>query len=73
MVIDKVERDIAGRKLVIESGRVAKQADGAVLVSYGDTTILATVVARPVAEDRGFFPLFVETADQQGNPDDAPD
>jgi polyribonucleotide nucleotidyltransferase len=35
----------AGRKLVLETGKVARQADGAVLASYGETTVLATVVA----------------------------
>ncbi|MFY9733539.1 MAG: polyribonucleotide nucleotidyltransferase [Rhodoplanes sp.] len=41
----RVEIDWAGRKLVLETGRVARQADGAVLASYGETTVLATVVA----------------------------
>ncbi len=43
--IHRVEIDWAGRKLVLESGRIARQADGAVLASYGETTVLATVVA----------------------------
>ncbi len=43
--IHRVEIDWAGRKLVLETGRVARQADGAVLASYGETTVLATVVA----------------------------
>ena len=41
----RVEIDWAGRKLVLETGRIARQADGAVLASYGETTVLATVVA----------------------------
>jgi polyribonucleotide nucleotidyltransferase len=40
-----VEIDWAGRKLVLETGRIARQADGAVLATYGETTVLATVVA----------------------------
>ncbi len=53
--------EIEGRTLTIETGRMAKQADGAALVRYGDTVILATAVAtkKPV-EYRGFFPLSVE-------------
>src|ERR1044071_2530714 len=40
-----VSIDWAGRKLTLETGRVARQADGAVLATYGETTVLATVVA----------------------------
>ncbi len=43
--IHRVEIDWAGRKLVLETGRMARQADGAVLATYGETTVLATVVA----------------------------
>lgn len=49
-----------GRTLSIETGRVAKQASGAVLVRMGDTVALTAVVSAPVAEDRGFFPLTVD-------------
>ena len=41
----RVELDWGGRKLVLETGRIARQADGAVLATYGETTGLATVVA----------------------------
>jgi polyribonucleotide nucleotidyltransferase len=41
----RVEIDWAGRQLVLETGRMARQADGAVLATYGETTVLATVVA----------------------------
>ncbi|HET9867673.1 MAG TPA: hypothetical protein VFQ06_10310, partial [Nitrospira sp.] len=40
-----VELDLAGRTLRLETGRVAKQADGSIWASYGDTVILATAVA----------------------------
>src|SRR5919199_2062192 len=43
--IHHVELDWAGRKLRLETGKVARQADGAVVARYGDTTVLATVVA----------------------------
>jgi polyribonucleotide nucleotidyltransferase len=53
--------EIGGRKLTLETGRVAKQADGSVLVRYGDTVVLATVVAaRSAVEGQDFFPLSVD-------------
>jgi polyribonucleotide nucleotidyltransferase len=53
--------EIGGRRLTLETGRVAKQADGSVLVRYGDTVVLATVVAaRSATEGQDFFPLSVD-------------
>ena len=47
-----------GRKLVLETGKVARQAEGAVLVTYGETEVLATVcAAKEVKADQDFFPL----------------
>jgi polyribonucleotide nucleotidyltransferase len=49
-----------GRRLVLETGRLARQADGAVLASYGETTVLCTVVAMKTAKSgQDFFPLTV--------------
>ncbi len=48
-----------GRTLTVEAGELAKQADGAVLVRYGDTVILSTACASNVAKDTDFFPLTV--------------
>jgi polyribonucleotide nucleotidyltransferase len=57
----KVEREIAGRTLSIETGKIARQADGAVVVRYGETVVLVcAVVAPPRSEDIDFFPLSVE-------------
>jgi polyribonucleotide nucleotidyltransferase len=54
------EIDWGGRKLVLETGRIARQADGAVLVTYGDTVVLATAVgARAPKPGIDFFPLTV--------------
>ena len=55
------EVEIAGRKLIIETGKIAKQADGAVTVRYGDTVVLVTACAdrRPKA-DIDFVPLTVD-------------
>ena len=55
-----VERQIGQHTLSIETGRVAKQADGAALVRYGDTVVLATAVSAPPRGDIDFFPLWVE-------------
>ena len=51
--------DFYGRKLSIETGEVAKQAGGSVLVRYGDTVTLSTACASSVAKDSDFFPLTV--------------
>jgi polyribonucleotide nucleotidyltransferase len=49
-----------GRRLVLETGRIARQADGAVLATYGETTVLCTAVAMKAAKPgQDFFPLTV--------------
>jgi len=54
------ELDWAGRKLVLETGKIARQADGAVLATYGGTTVLATVVfEKKPKPGLDFFPLTV--------------
>ena len=54
------EMDWGGKKLVLETGRIARQADGAVLASLGDTTVLCTVVgAHKPKPGQDFFPLTV--------------
>jgi polyribonucleotide nucleotidyltransferase len=56
--IHRVQLDWGGRKLTLETGRLARQADGAVFASYGDTTVLATVVAaKQPKEGIDFLPL----------------
>jgi polyribonucleotide nucleotidyltransferase len=58
--IQRVELDWAGRKLTLETGRIARQADGAVLATYGETTVLATVVAAKEPKPGvDFMPLTV--------------
>ena len=58
--IQKVEIDWAGQKLTLETGRVARQADGAVLATLGETSVLATVVsAKQPKPGQDFFPLTV--------------
>lgn len=51
--------DWAGRQLTIETGQLAKQANGAVLVRYGDTTVLSTATASKTPRGLDFFPLTV--------------
>ena len=54
-------RNIGGRELVLETGLLAKQASGSVLIRYGETVALVTVTSsKGEEEDRGFFPLSVE-------------
>jgi polyribonucleotide nucleotidyltransferase len=57
----RVELDWGGRKLTLETGRMARQADGAVLATYGETTVLATAVAaKSPREGVDFLPLTVD-------------
>ena len=54
------EKDFRGRKLIVETGELAKQANSSVLVRYGDTVILTTVVVKKEANVLSdFFPLMV--------------
>ncbi|MBI4561886.1 MAG: polyribonucleotide nucleotidyltransferase [Candidatus Rokubacteria bacterium] len=60
-MIHVTQTEVGGRTLSLETGRVAKQADGAVLVRYGGTVVLATVVAaKAPLEGVDFFPLSVD-------------
>ena len=58
----KIEKSIelGGRELTLHTGILAGQASGAVLASYGETVVLATVVAAPLKQDLGYFPLSVD-------------
>ncbi|MCK5654800.1 MAG: polyribonucleotide nucleotidyltransferase, partial [Candidatus Aureabacteria bacterium] len=60
-MIKKVEKEIGGKVLSIEVGKLARQADGAVVVRYGDTMVLVTAVSSKEArENMDFFPLTVD-------------
>jgi len=58
----KVEKSIkiGGRDLILSTGKLAAQATSAVVGQYGETVVLATVVASKIIEDKGYFPLSVE-------------
>ncbi|MHC4984704.1 MAG: polyribonucleotide nucleotidyltransferase [Planctomycetota bacterium] len=60
MAVVRIEKEIAGRTLVLETGRVAKQSSGAVWVQYGDTVVLCTVLTAPPTREIDFFPLYVD-------------
>ena len=60
----RIEREFAGRKLVIETGRMARQSDGSVYVQHGETAVLVTAVAEDERSDLPFFPLTVEYREQ---------
>lgn len=55
----KVQMDLGGRTLVLETGRLAKQANASVMAKYGDTVVLCTVTASSEPKDLDFFPLTV--------------
>jgi polyribonucleotide nucleotidyltransferase len=57
--LKQVQMDLAGRPLTLETGRLAKQANGAVFVRYGETVVLCTVTASTEPKDLDFFPLTV--------------
>ncbi len=59
--ITKIEKELEGRTLILQTGKVAKKSSGAVLVQYEDTIVLVTAVISPtVKEDEGFAPLTVD-------------
>ncbi len=58
--MQRVERTFAGRRLVIETGRMAKQASGSALVTFGETMVLAAVSVSDSVSALPFFPLTVE-------------
>ena len=63
--VTSFEFELGGRNLTLEFGRVAKQANGSVIVRYGDTTVLATATAsKQPREGIDFFPLTVDVEER---------
>lgn len=60
MQVHKVECEVGGRKLTLETGKMAKQADGAVVATYGDCVVLGTSVNAEPRAGLDFFPLTVD-------------
>ena len=56
----KLEHQLGGQTLSIETGRVAKQANGAVWLQFGETVVMVTACRTNTPEDRGFLPLTVD-------------
>ncbi|MBV8515200.1 MAG: polyribonucleotide nucleotidyltransferase [Acidobacteria bacterium] len=52
--------EVGGRPLILETGKIAKQANGAITARYGDTIVLTTACMAPTANDRDFLPLTVD-------------
>jgi len=61
----KMKRRIAGKDLILETGKLAKQAHGSVLVTYGESVVLSTAVAEDSDEMPDFFPLTVDYRENQ--------
>ncbi len=56
----EVRTELGGKVVKLESGGLARQADAAVVVTWGDTKVLVTVVCQPLQQDPGYFPLRVD-------------
>jgi hypothetical protein len=56
----KVEVDIGGNSITFETGKLAKQTDGSVVVTSGDSMVLVTAVAEKKSKNMGFLPLTIE-------------
>ncbi len=56
----EVQTEIGGKMVKLETGGLARQASAAVLVTWGDTKVLVTVVCQPLTQDPGYFPLRVD-------------
>ena len=57
--INKEEIEISGKKITLETGKIARQADGAIIATCGETVVIATVVgAKKLRDGQDFFPLI---------------
>ncbi len=64
-MVHEFSLEIGGQTLKVETGKVAKQASGSVVIRYGDTVVLATVVSSKDEVDKDFFPLLVDYREKQ--------
>ena len=63
--INKEEININGKKIILETGKVARQADGAIIATCGETVVLATAVgAKKLNDGQDYFPLSVHYQDK---------
>src|SRR5260370_2675030 len=56
----QVTVEVGGRPLILETGKIAKQANGAIVARYGDTVVLTTACMASTMNDRDFLPLTVD-------------
>ena len=59
-MFEQVSLDLGGRKLIFETGKMARQAHGAVVARYGDTVVLATACMDSAPSEKDFLPLTVD-------------
>ncbi|MDR3074258.1 MAG: polyribonucleotide nucleotidyltransferase [Deltaproteobacteria bacterium] len=60
----RIAATVGGKEIILETGRLANQADGAVWIQCGGTVVLVTVCSQPLDFDKGFFPLTVEYSER---------
>ncbi|CAK7060850.1 MAG: Polyribonucleotide nucleotidyltransferase [Desulfovibrio sp.] len=60
----RVSATVGGKEIILETGRLANQADGAIWIQCGGTVVLVTVCSQPLDFDKGFFPLTVEYSER---------
>ena len=60
----RVSATVGGKEIILETGRMANQADGSVWIQCGGTVVLVTVCSQPLDFDKGFFPLTVEYSER---------
>ena len=58
--MNRIETEFAGRKLIVETGRLAKQASGSCYMQFGETAVIAAVTVSPNQSSLPFFPLTVQ-------------
>ncbi len=63
--VTTIEKEIGSQKLILETGKIARQAHGALTVRYGDTVVLATVLSAPPTRQIDYFPLYVDYREMQ--------
>ncbi len=63
--VTTIEKEIGSQKLILETGKVARQSHGALTVRYGDTVVLATALSAPPTREIDYFPLYVDYREMQ--------
>ena len=63
--VTRIEKEIGSQKLIMETGKIARQSHGALTVRYGDTIVLATALSAPPTRQIDYFPLYVDYREMQ--------